>query len=175
LKSRKKPTRPNPENFLASTSNLATQFAWPIRTFERDAETVCVASIPTDASFERFVWVYDSERVMLRCMMVGRQIVPERRETNVFELCARINEGLPFGCLEYSLGSRVLVFRDSADLNWGKLNEVIEGTTARTLNLGRRYAKAISLVLDGKKPEDAVREGEADGAATVSAVGRAGR
>ncbi len=156
MKPPKTPTPPNPAIFLKEAVGLATHFGWQTRTFEREQETVCVAAIPGDPSFNRFVWVYDAERAMLRCMMVAKQEVPQRREGAILELCARVNEGLPFGCLEYSFGDRVLVFRDSADLDWGPVNKVIGGVTARVLNLGQRYAGAIRSTLDGERPEDAV-------------------
>jgi hypothetical protein len=153
---------PNATEFLAAAGKLTTTFAWPSRTFEQDGEVVLVGLTKTDPSFERFVWVYDTSRTTLRCMLVSKEVVPIRRQAAILELCARVNEGLPFGCLEYSFGDHVLVFRDAADLDWGPLEKVIEGTTARVLNLGRRYAVAIRAALEGEKPKDAVKKVETE-------------
>src|SRR5262249_42978102 len=103
---------------------------------------------------------YNTDRTTLRCMLVSNATVPQPRQTAILELCARINEGLPFGCLEYSFSDRVLVFRDSADLDWGPLDQVISRTTSRVLNLGQKYATAIQSTLEGAIPEDAVRIAE---------------
>jgi hypothetical protein len=144
--------------FLTETGKLATQFGWPAKSLERGAEVVLVALIEEDSTFERFIWIYDTERITLRCMLVGRTTISSQKQLAILELCARVNEGLPFGCLEYSFGDCILVFRDSADLDWGPLETVIGGTTARVLNLGRRYAPAIQSTLDGEKPEKSVND-----------------
>jgi hypothetical protein len=153
---------PSAADFLAEAGKLATKFGWPAQTLERPGEVVCVAATKSDAAFARFVWVYDTERTALRCLLVGQQTIPAGRRTAIFELCARVNEGLPFGCLEYSFSDKVLVFRDSADLDWAPLRQIVEGVTARVLNLGRRYSSAIKATLDGEMPEDAVATAEAD-------------
>src|SRR4029077_10599522 len=147
--------------FLAEASRIGTEFGWKTATFEREDEAVCVAAIPDDSSYDRLVWVDDTGRKMLRCMMIGRLEVPKPRLQAIFELCARINHGLPFGCLEYAFDDRVLVFRDSADLDWAPAEQVIKGSTLRVLKLGERYAAAIRAVLDGAEPEAAVRASEA--------------
>jgi hypothetical protein len=151
---------PGAAAFIAETGKHATGFGWPAKSFERDGEVVLVALTETDPSFERFIWVYNIERVALRCMLVGKEVVPAKKEPAILELCARVNEGLPFGCLEYSFSDRVLVFRDSADLDWGPLDKVVSGTTSRVLNLGQRYAIAIQAALKGEKPEAAVKKAQ---------------
>jgi len=152
---------PQSATFIAEAGKLATEFGWRAKTFERDGEAVLVALAETDPFFERFVWIYNLERVSLRCMLVSKETVPKKRLASILQLCARINEGLPFGCLEYSFSDRVLVFRDSIDLDCGPLDKVIGGVTARVLNLGRRYGIAIEATLKGEKPEDAVKKAEA--------------
>ena len=148
--------------FLTHASRIATDFGWKTATFEREDEAVCVAAIPDDDMYDRLVWVFDSGRNMLRCMVISRPEVPAPRLPAVFELCARVNQGLPFGCLEYAFGDRLLVFRDSTDLDWGPPDLVIKGTTSRVLNLGKRYAMAIKAVLEGEAPDAAVRASEAN-------------
>jgi hypothetical protein len=92
-------------------------------------------------------------------MLVGKQAVPPKRKSAMLELCARVNEGLPFGCLEYSFGEHILVFRDSADLDWGPTDKIVGELTSRVLNLGKRYVGAARLTLDGKDPEMAMDSG----------------
>jgi hypothetical protein len=151
---------PDSATFIAEAGRLAVEFGWPARSSEQASEVVLVALTKSDPAFERFVWIYDTEQLTLRCMLVGSWVVPQAREQAVLELCARINEGLPFGCIEYSFSNRALVFRDSADLDWGPLGEVLSGSTARVLNLGRRYAASVQATLDGTDPEIAVQVAE---------------
>ncbi|MBO2011553.1 hypothetical protein [Hymenobacter negativus] len=148
--------KPEAEAFLAEARKLAEKFAWTHQDMKRKKEVVLVARIDADDSFERFVWIYDTHRTMLKCMLVGRVTIPVRKLGAVLKLCALVNEGLPFGCLEYSFGERILVFRDSADMGWGPLAQVVVDVTERTLNLGRRYADAIQAVLEGTNPQEAV-------------------
>lgn len=150
--------RPDVASFMKEAGTLATEFGWRAKSFEREHEAVLVALTDPDPLFERFVWVYHLERISLRCMLVSKATVPAKMLHSVLELCARINEGLPFGCLEYSFSDRVLVFRDSADLDWGPLDKVIRGTTARVLNLGQRYGGAIEATLRGEKAENAIKK-----------------
>jgi hypothetical protein len=147
--------------FIAAAGKLATKFAWRARSFEREGEVVLVALTESDISFERFVWIYDIERGALRCLLASKEQVPSKRQLAILELCARVNEGLPFGCLEYSFSDHILVFRDSADLHWERLDEIINDTTARVLNLGHKYATAIHATLQGGKPKDVIADAEA--------------
>ena len=142
--------------FIAAAAKLATKFAWRTRSFEREGEVVLVALTETDVSFERFIWIYDTERTALRCLLASKENVPSKRQQAILELCARVNEGLPFGCLEFSFSDHILVFRDSSDLYWDHLDEVLNDTTARVLNLGRKYAESIHATLQGEKPNDAI-------------------
>jgi hypothetical protein len=162
MKSNNKSQAPKVPAFTKEAGKLAAKFGWSAKTFERDGEAVVVALTETDAAFERFIWIYNLERRSLKCMLVSSLEVPAKRLAAVMELCARVNQGLPFGCLEYSFPDRVLLFRDGSDLDTcGPLDEVISDTTLRVLNLGRRYAVAIEATLNGDKPEDAVQKAEA--------------
>lgn len=162
MKTDHKSQPPKSAAFIAEAGKLATDFGWRAKTFERNGEAVLVALTETDPFFERFVWVYNLERVAVRCMLVSKEKVPVKRLPAILELCARINESLPFGCLEYSFGDRVLVFRDAADLDCGLLEKVVKDTTMRVLNLGRRYVSAIEATLKGDKPEIAVKSAESE-------------
>jgi hypothetical protein len=146
--------------FFNEAGKLAAEFGWPAKTTERGPEKMLVALTKTDPSFERILWVYDTERTTMRCALVGNDKVPEQKEPAILELCARVNEGLPFGCLEYSFSQRVLVVRDSADLEWGPLDTIVGSTTSRVLNLGKKYSGAIRATLNGDKPADAVENVE---------------
>ena len=152
--------KPDGADFLSEARQLADKFAWTHQNMKRKKEVVLVARIDADESFERFVWVYDTNRVMLKCMLVGRATIPVRKLGVVLKLCALVNEGLPFGCLEYSFGEQILVFRDSADMGWGPLAQVVVDVTERTLNLGRCYAAAIQAVLGGAEPAEAVAKAD---------------
>ncbi len=139
---------------------MAAQFGWPTRKVERDDEVAVVALTETDPSFERFIWVYDLESASIRFMLVSKVVVPEKEQPTILELCAWINQGLLFGCAEYSFKDRVVVFRDSAEPGWAPLDYLVKSTTSRVLNLGSRYSKAIQDTLNGKKPQDAVEKAE---------------
>lgn len=149
-------TPPDPSAFVLAVGGITERLGWPMRFSERGEESVCVALTESDPAFERCIWIYDTERVTLRCMLITREPVDQQLEGPILELCARVNESLPFGCLEYSFGERVLVFRDSCDLDWGPLVALIEGTSSRVLNLAKRYAPAIAAVISGEAPADAV-------------------
>lgn len=160
MKSEKKSYSSAAEKFLYEAGRLADEFKWPAKSMQRNAEVVLIALITTDPSFDRFVWVYDTERLLLKCMMVSKEAVPPQRQMAVLELCARINEGLPFGCMEYCFADHILLFRDSTDLDWTAFDQAIGATTSRVLNLGTRYAKAIHDVIKGEEPKKAVSGAE---------------
>jgi hypothetical protein len=149
-------TPPDPSAFVLAVGEITERLGWPMRFSDQGDESVCVALTKSDPSFERCIWVYDTGRVTLRCMLVTRERVTPQLEGPILELCARVNESLPFGCLEYGFGERVLVFRDSCDLDYGPLGTLVEGTTSRVLNLAKRYAPAIASVTSGSAPADAV-------------------
>ena len=156
-----KAVAPSVADFWNAAGGLAAEFGWPAKTSESGREAVTVALTPSDPLYERMIWIYDTERITLRCLLVSAQTVPAKRCVAILELCARINEGLPFGCAEYSFGEKVVVFRDSADLGWQAVDEVVKSCTARSLNLGRKYADSIRSTLADGKSEAAVRKAEA--------------
>ncbi|HKO99537.1 MAG TPA: hypothetical protein VJU86_21225 [Pyrinomonadaceae bacterium] len=160
MKTPKKSKPPTAEAFIQEAGSLATEFGWRAKTSERENEAVVVALTESEPTFERFVWVYNFERASVRCMLVSKEKVAEKRQTAILELCARVNEALPFGCLEYSFSDRVLVFRDATDVECGPLKQVIIDTTSRVINLGRRYDSAITSTLAGEQPEVAVKNAE---------------
>jgi hypothetical protein len=151
---------PEASQLIAAAAKLAAKFGWRTRSFEREGEVVLVALTESDETFERFVWIYDTERTALRCLLATKDKVKARRQIAILELCARINEGLPFGCVEYSFSDHVLVFRDSADLSYGPVEEIVNGTTARVLNIGQKYSKAIHATLRGDAPADTIADAE---------------
>jgi hypothetical protein len=158
----RKTSAPDTEQFLAAVREWAAPLGWQPQSMTRDEDFIVVAGIEDDPSFERVMWVYNTEHVSLRCLLVSRAVVTAERQAPIMELCTRINDGLTFGCLEYSFSDAALVFRESADLDsCGPLGQVLHETTARVLDLGRRYAGAIEATLAGDKPEDAVRKAEA--------------
>lgn len=106
--------------------------------------------------FEQLVWIRDAAGSNLRCLLIVRGEVPAERRAAVFELCARVNDGLIHGCLEYDFADRTLGFRDSTDLSGIAPATAVERTTGRLLTLGSRYADAIGRVLSGESPGEAV-------------------
>jgi hypothetical protein len=151
---------PKPAEFLTEAKKLADKFGWRSSSFDRDEEVILTAVISDDASFDRCIWIYDTERTTLRCMLVSKVAVPAGKRPQVLELLARINQDLPFGCAEFSFDHNVVVYRDSADLDWGPIERLVGGTTTRALTTGQRYAKALEQTLAGTAPEIAIRNAE---------------
>jgi hypothetical protein len=141
---------------LVALGELATSFGWRLRSFKRDDEMVALVVLDHDPSFEQMIWVYHISGANVRCLLVSRGSVPADREFAVFELCARINDGLVFGCAEYSFDDRALVFRDSVQLGYGKTPDLLASVSARLLDLGSRYAPAVGATLAGKSPAEAM-------------------
>ena len=148
------------ERFAAVAESIADEFGWQSIPFERDQETGRIATITDDRDFERVIWVHDIEREMVRCLVFGKLVTPQPRRQAMFELCARINFGLPFGCLEYVFADDVLMFRDSADFAAKNAELAVKSVTLRALNLGKRYASAIAAVIAGTTPEQAASDAE---------------
>ncbi len=156
MKSSDKRQLPKPEQFLVEAARLAARFSWPNRRLDHGDEVALVANMATDPDYERFIWSYDKRRESLRCLVVSRIKIPAKRRVAILELCSRINEGLPFGCAEYSFADDLVVFRDSADLGWGPFKQVLAATTQKVLNLATEYATTIHDTLDGEKPAEAL-------------------
>lgn len=148
---------PDEEGFLTAVRELATSFGWRPRSFKRDGELIVLAALDTDLLFEQVLWIFASPGEYVRCLLVTRGSVPAHREAAILELCARINDGLVFGCAEYSFDEKTLVFRDSTQLGCGKLSDLLNLVTARLLDLGSRYSAVIQTTLAGMSPEEALR------------------
>lgn len=145
---------------LDAIADLAETMRWPLRAFEHGGDRVVVAGLADDAVFEQLIWIVDAAASNLRCLLVVRGKVPETRQAAVLELCARVNDGLIHGCLEYDFADRTLGFRDSTDLSELTPAAAVERTTTRLLTLGSRYAAAIGRVLSGESPGEAVAAAE---------------
>lgn len=137
-------------------ADLAEKMHWPLRAFEHGGDRVVVAGLGDDAVFEQLVWIRDAAGSHLRCLLIVRRAVPEARQAAALELCARVNDGLIHGCLEYDFADRTLGFRDSVELAGLTPAAAVNRTTARLLTLGSRYAGAITRVLCGDPPSEAV-------------------
>ncbi|MBD2766358.1 hypothetical protein IC235_00455 [Hymenobacter sp. BT664] len=158
MKAKTKPVAPDAAKFTIEAKKIASKFNWPAQLLEREREReiALVALIEEDPLFERLVWVYDTYRTMLRCLLVCKEKITVKKQPAVLKLCALINTGLPFGCIEFNFHEKVLVFRDSADLNYGPLDQIMNDITERVLNLGKHYKSAIQETIKGKKPEEAL-------------------
>lgn len=141
---------------MAALAELAASFGWRLRSFKRDDECVALVALDHDPSFEQILWVYDTRGAFVRCLLVNRGSVPAESEAAILELCARINDGLVFGCAEYSFDDRVLVFRDSVQLENGNLADMLTNVSARLLDLGSRYSPTIRATLAGTSPSEAM-------------------
>jgi hypothetical protein len=151
---------PDRDAFLAAAGELASSFGWRLRSFERDEELIALAALDHDPSFEQILWVYDTERASVRCILVVRAPVPAEREGAIVELCARINDGLVFGCAEYSFSERRLALRDSVQLGNGAIADQLTSASARLLDLGSRYAPAVRAALGGASAAEAAAAAE---------------
>jgi hypothetical protein len=147
---------PEPKQFLAAVGELAASLGWQHQSFKRDEEIIAVVALDQDPSFEQAIWVYDVKHVFMRCLLVNRSAIPPEHEGAILELCARINDGLSFGCVEYCFDDRTVIFRDSADLQYGALVELVMSTSTRLLDIGSRYAPAIRATLTGSTPLEAL-------------------
>jgi hypothetical protein len=86
---------------------------------------------------------------------VARGEVRAERLAQSLELCARINDGLAFGCAEYSFDDRVVLLRDSLPFTGNDLDGRLSRASARLLQLGAHYAPAIRATLDGTSATEA--------------------
>jgi len=145
------------DGFLSVLRDLAASLAWQLRSFEREEELIALVALDHDPSYEQVLWVYDRSRGFVRCLLVRRGSVPPEREADIIELCAHINDGLAFGCAEYSFDDRTLVFRDSFQLSHCKLQDTLVDITSRLLNLGSRYSPAVRATLAGKSAAEAIK------------------
>jgi hypothetical protein len=148
--------------FLGALEPLAESLGWQLQGFTRGDELVVIAALGGDPSFEQVVWISGTSGETLRCLLVSRAPIPRESREPILELCARINEGLVFGCAEYAFEEAAVVFRDAADLRGGSVEQLAPDTTARLLGLGSRYVPAVEAVLAGASPRDAVENAEAD-------------
>lgn len=147
----------NTQDFLDAVGKLAASFGWEIGSFTRDEEFVAVAPLSPDPSFEQIVWILGAGRDHVRCLLITHGTVPAHREAAVIELCARINDGLLFGCAEYSFGESTMHFRDSVQLGHGTITDLIESITGRVLGLGSRCAPAVRETLAGASAAEAMK------------------
>lgn len=145
---------------LDAIADFAETMHWPLRAFEHGGDRVVVAGLGDDAVFEQLVWIRDAAGSNLRCLLIVREAVPPEHRAAALELCARVNDGLIHGCLEYDFSDRTLGFRDSVDLADLAPATAVDRTTTRLLSMGRRYAGAISRVLSGDPPGEAVGTAE---------------
>lgn len=145
---------------IAAVRSIADPLGWQLRSFTRNDDLVVLAALDNDPSFQQMLWVFGSKHESLRCLLVGRPVVPAQREGAILELCARINDGLVFGCAEYGFDERTVTFRGATDLRYGPLAELVANTTTRVLDLGARYSEAIRATLAGTPPADAVDSAE---------------
>jgi hypothetical protein len=143
------------EDFLKTVNELAASFGWTLRSFRRDEELVALVALEHDPSFEQILWVHDAGRACMRCLLVWRGTVPPEREAAILELCVRINDGLLFGCAEYSFLDRTVVFRDSVQLTYARIADLVSSVTDRSLHLGSRYAPAVHATLAGRPAAEA--------------------
>lgn len=155
-----------PQEFLTAVERLIAPLDWELRSFTRDGEVIALAALNHDPTFEQMLWVYCPDREYVRCLLVARGSVSSELEPAVIELCARINDGLIFGCAEYSFSDQAFTFRDSLETDRNTWHEELKTRTARLLELGSHFAPAWRDVLCGKSAGEAMQRlelGQGDG------------
>ncbi len=143
------------EQFQEALTALAASLGWSVRSFRRDEERVGLAALEQDPAFEQVLWIYDPRSDSLRCLVVVRAPIPPHREREIVELCARINDGLIFGCAEYGFAEQVVVFRDSVPVGapWPQL---LQDLTGRLLRLAAHYWPAVAETIAGAEASQAM-------------------
>lgn len=150
-------TESGAQEFLTAIGKLITPLCWQLRSFEREGEVIALAVLGEDPAFEQMLWVYCPDRGYVRCLLAARGTVPVEREPVVVELCARINDGLVFGCAEYSFSEQVFMLRDSFDTGKNDWDDELTSRTARLLKLGEHYSPALQAVLGGRSAAEAIQ------------------
>jgi hypothetical protein len=145
------------DGFIAALNELIAPLGWDLHSFRREEEMVGLVALQRDPFCERIIWVYDTKRSFVRCLAFGRGTVPAEREAAIIELCARINDGLIFGCAEYGFANRTFAFRDSVPVvGHSELKDALSDLTGRLLKLGARNWPAIAAVLGGASATEAI-------------------
>lgn len=140
---------------------LAKEFRWPVIQREMGGEIVYISPIKDDPPFGRVVWIIDTHRNCLRCLLVVTLRWDDSRVNDAIRFAALVNQGLPFGCLEFNFQDSLLVFRDTIDLDWGQTPSLVNTVTSRVLELGRRYREALRAAHAGlETPDVAVAKAE---------------
>lgn len=139
----------NKHDFLDALAGMATEFGWRVQSFERGEQCVGVVGFEATELFEQMVWIHDPQLASIRCLLTVREKVPALRLPEMLEFCARVNDGLVFGCLEYDFSDLTLSFRDSSEVDGESFDTAIRRLTSRLLSLGERYRLGIAGVLAG--------------------------
>lgn len=145
------------QEFLTAVGRLIAPLDWELRSFTRDGEVIALAALNHDPTFEQMLWVYCPDRDYVRCLLVARGTIASELEPAVIELCARINDGLIFGCAEYSFSDQAFAFRDSLETDRNTWNEELKTRTARLLELGSHFAPAWRDVMSGRSAGEALQ------------------
>ena len=146
--------------FLNETSNLANNFNWPVENYAQDGEIIQMAVIHNDPLYTRMFWILDPSYEALKGVIVAGIEVTAEQQPHILELCARVNENLVFGCLEFRFDDKLLVVRDSSEIKYGPLEQIVQGLTTRLFNIAKEYSNAIRETLNGTSPEVAVDRAE---------------
>ena len=157
-------TDPVARNFLAAVEQLIKPLGWRMHSFAREGEVIALAALDHDPAFEQMLWVFSPDRGYVRCLLVARGVVTAEREPAVIELCARINDGLVFGCAEYSFTDQAFMLREAFEAGKNSWDSELTPRAARLLELGSHYAPALQAVLGGASAAESLRrlEKEAD-------------
>lgn len=148
------------DSFLDKTRDLAKKFNWQVEEYEQDGEIIQMAKIHNDPLYVRIFWILDPEYETLKALVLSGVTVEIEERDKVLELCARVNENLIFGCLEFRFEERMLVVRDSIEIKIDTLDDEIERLTLRVFHLAKKYSIAIRQTLSGISPEKAVLSAE---------------
>lgn len=139
----------NKHDFLDALAGMASEFGWRVQSFQRGEQCVGVVGFEAAELYEQMVWIHDPQLESIRCLLTVREKVPAQKLPEMLEFCARVNDGLVFGCLEYDFSDQTLSFRDSSEVDAEAFDVAIQRLTSRLLSLGERYRVAIASVLAG--------------------------
>jgi len=151
-----------PQDFREAVDKVCADFNWVTHAFTRDDEFAVLCELEGDEHFEQILWILNTQRNTFRCLVTSRMEVPPGKTSTLLELCARINDGLGFGCAEFSFADQQVVFRDGADLQGQGLEDIVSVTSARLFSMAMRYGPAVNRVLAGDAPAEAVARVEAN-------------
>lgn len=111
-----------------------------------------------DEPFAQILWILDTRSLSLRLLVMLRPEISDIFQPAILEWCARVNDGLTFGCAEFCFDEHIVIFRDSADLRRQALETAITDVTARLFQLAQHYGPGVRMVCAGTPARQAIAQ-----------------